>query len=179
EDGATILAFTASGLKKLGLLSGETSVLNSFPSAFTHGMAAPWRSRVLGDEGANAPENWLWGGPQNPADAAILIFADSKVAIQTARALESANWERNGGAIIHHVETKPPFPPRVHDVPQDLRAAVPYFRETPTIEPFGFADGISQPLIKGTRKWYEDQNELHSVEAGEMILGYPDNRGYF
>jgi cytochrome P450/deferrochelatase/peroxidase EfeB len=179
EDRATILAFTATGLRKLGLLTDETSVGNSFPSAFTHGMTAPWRSRVLGDEGENAPENWLWGGPQNPADAAILLFANSPEAIEAARTLEAANLERNGGAIVQHIETKLTFPPRLHDVPQDLRAAVPYFRETPTVEPFGFADGISQPLIRGTRKWYEDRNDLHSVEAGEMILGYPDNRGYF
>ncbi|MBI4725218.1 MAG: cytochrome P450 [Rhodomicrobium sp.] len=178
-DRAAILAFTASGLGKLGLHAGETSVLNSFPTAFTHGMAVPWRSRVLGDEGPNAPENWLWGGPGNPADAAIILYASDKDKLEAARALELANLERTGGSLVYRVEMKLTLPPGTSDVPQDLRAAVPYFRETPTIEPFGFADGISQPLIKGTRKWYEDQNELHGVEAGEMILGYPDNRGYF
>ena len=175
---ATILAFTATGLEKLGFQSGDTSVMNSFPAAFTHGMAAPWRSRVLGDEGPNAPENWIWGGPSNSVDAAILLYARTKEQLEEARARELANLERAGGSLVHRVETRLTLPSHMEGT-QELRTAVPYFRETPTIEPFGFADGISQPLIKGTRKWYEDHNELHTVEAGEMILGYPDNRGYF
>jgi Dyp-type peroxidase family len=179
KERAVLLALTATGFQKLGLMSAETGVMNSFPAAFTHGMHAPWRSRVLGDEGPNAPQNWLWGGPQNPADAAIIIYAATQEGLQAARAIELSNLERTGGTLLHRIETKLTFPPHLDGVPQDLRAAVPYFRETPTIEPFGFADGISQPLIRGTRKWYEDQNELHSVEAGEMILGYHDNRGYF
>jgi cytochrome P450/deferrochelatase/peroxidase EfeB len=176
---ATFLAFTCSGLEKLGLWQGETSVLNSFPSAFTHGMTSPWRSRLLGDEGPNAPENWVWGGPHNAVDAAIILYAADKQGLEKARALELGNLERMGGRLIHRVETKLSFPPRLNTIPQDLKAVVPYLRETPSIEPFGFADGISQPLIRGTRKWYEDPSELHGVEAGEMILGYPDNRGFF
>jgi cytochrome P450/deferrochelatase/peroxidase EfeB len=178
-DRATVLAFTASGLEKLGLWSGETGVLNSFPPAFIHGMASPWRSRLLGDEGPNAPENWLWGGPSNTVDAAVVLYAYSEEGLNAARVLELANLERTGGALVYRVETKLSFPGRRTDAPQGLNDAVPYFRETPSVEPFGFADGISQPLIKGTRKWYEDPSELHGVEAGEMILGYPDNRDYF
>jgi deferrochelatase/peroxidase EfeB len=178
-DRATFLAFTATGLQKLGLWSGETSVQNSFPPAFTHGMTAGWRSRLLGDEGPNAPGNWIWGGTQNPADVAIVLYADSKKALESARKSELQNLERNGGRLVHRVQTRLTFPSPQQSVAQDLKAAVPYFRETPTIEPFGFADGISQPLIKRTRKWYESPNDLHGVEAGEMILGYPDNRDYY
>ncbi len=177
-DRAAALALTATGLQKLGLWSGETSVLNSFPAAFTHGMAAPWRSRVLGDEDANAPEKWVWGGPGSAVDAAIVLYASTNEDLGTARALELANLERTGGALVQRIETKLTFP-KLSDAPQDLKAAIPYFRDRPSLEPFGFADGISQPLIKGTRKWYEGQSDLHGVEPGEMILGYPDNRGYF
>jgi hypothetical protein len=45
-------------------------------------------------------------------------------------------------------------------------------------EPFGFVDGISQPVIKGTHKALRGADPNHLVEAGEFILGYPDNRGY-
>jgi cytochrome P450/deferrochelatase/peroxidase EfeB len=176
---AAFLALTASGLRKLGLWSGETSVLNSFPSAFVHGMNSPWRSRLLGDIGPSDPSEWLWGGPQNSADAAIVLYADTGERLEAARSYELRNLERYGGRLLHRLETKLSFPSRLAGVSEDLRTAVPYFRETPSNEPFGFADGISQPLIKGTRKWYEDQNELHGVEAGEMILGYPDNRGFY
>lgn len=176
---ATFLAFTATGLSKLGLWSDETSVINSFPPAFTHGMAAPWRARVLGDEGSNAPDEWIWGGAEKAADAAIILYANNKQTLEKARESELANLARHGGRLVHNVQTRLTFPAQFENVPQDLKAAVPYFRETPSIEPFGFADGISQPLIKGTRKWYESPSELHGVEPGEMILGYPDNRGYY
>ncbi len=175
-DRATVLALTSTGLQKLGLLSGETGMLNSFPAAFTHGMAAPWRSRVLGDVGANAPESWLWGGPANAVDAAIILYASNQAGLDAARALELANLELNGGALVHRIETKLTFPPLPLDGAQD---AARYSGDRPSLEPFGFADGISQPLIKGTRKWYEGPSDLHGVEPGELILGYPDNRGYF
>jgi deferrochelatase/peroxidase EfeB len=44
-------------------------------------------------------------------------------------------------------------------------------------EPFGFADGISQPVIRGTYKGLKAADSIHLVEPGEFILGYPDNRG--
>jgi deferrochelatase/peroxidase EfeB len=45
-------------------------------------------------------------------------------------------------------------------------------------EPFGFLDGISQPVIRGTYKSLRNADPIHIVEPGEMVLGYPDNRGY-
>ncbi len=45
-------------------------------------------------------------------------------------------------------------------------------------EPFGFTDGVSQPVIRGTYKSLRNADPIHIVEPGEMILGYPDNRGY-
>jgi Dyp-type peroxidase family len=50
-------------------------------------------------------------------------------------------------------------------------------------EPFGYADGISQPIIAGTdrdKKTRRDnarEHALHSIKAGEFILGYPDGTG--
>src|SRR5262249_27866388 len=45
--------------------------------------------------------------------------------------------------------------------------------------PFGFRDGISQPIIRGSRRFYNGANPIHVVAAGEFILGYRDNRGFF
>ena len=45
------------------------------------------------------------------------------------------------------------------------------------LEPFGFVDGVSQPVIRGTYKGLRDADPIHLVEPGEFILGYPDNRG--
>jgi Dyp-type peroxidase family len=52
------------------------------------------------------------------------------------------------------------------------------FAPHPT-EPFGFADGISQPAIRGTRPARSKPNQNDIVEAGELVLGYPDNIGRF
>ena len=47
-------------------------------------------------------------------------------------------------------------------------------------EPFGFADGISQPIIEGTYPAHRaPKSSIHRVEPGEFILGYRDNRGFF
>ena len=39
--------------------------------------------------------------------------------------------------------------------------------ETFAQEPFGFADGISQPIMKGTRRWMRQSDDIHVVEPGE------------
>ena len=45
-------------------------------------------------------------------------------------------------------------------------------------EAFGFADGMSQPVIRGTKRWMREADKIHTVEPGEFLLGYPDNRGF-
>src|SRR6202047_4345775 len=50
------LAFTWSGLRALGL---PEESLATFPEAFRQGMAA--RADILGDTGANHPDNWVGG----------------------------------------------------------------------------------------------------------------------
>jgi deferrochelatase/peroxidase EfeB len=47
----------------------------------------------------------------------------------------------------------------------------------PVKEPFGVADGISQPVIRGTWQSYRSNDPIHVVEPGEFVIGYPDNRG--
>ena len=44
-------------------------------------------------------------------------------------------------------------------------------------EPFGFVDGISQPVIAGTYKAMRNPDPIHLVQPGEFVLGYPDNNG--
>ena len=63
-ESALNVAFTASGLTRLGL---GPDVMNQFSNEFTAGMTTPHRRRMFGDVGASAPETWLWGGPATPA----------------------------------------------------------------------------------------------------------------
>lgn len=41
---------------------------------------------------------------------------------------------------------------------------------------FGFADGISQPRIRGLRPYRLINDDQHILAPGEFVLGYPDNR---
>lgn len=153
ERWTLVLGLSATGLAKLGL--GE-QVLASFPTAFQHGMAAPWRARALGDVGPNAPETWSWGGPEDAADALLNVYArtDSIVGEETRR--------------------------RMGELPDGTKVLDILLTELPagdelTREPFGFNDGVSQPIVRGSRRWALAQNPLHVVEPGEMVLGYEDN----
>jgi deferrochelatase/peroxidase EfeB len=147
------LALGASGLAALGL---PEEGLRTFPPAFLDGMTDPRRSRILGDVGASAPESWWWG--QAPPDAAVVVYAQTESAFAEIRSTLAAVGERHGAELVHEVEMK-------------------VFDRADNFEPFGFADGGSQPVIRGTYKGQKNGDPLHLVEPGEFILGYPDNRG--
>ena len=153
RDSTLVVGLSESGLRKLGL---DEEALSTFPIAFQHGMAKPWRARALGDVGANAPEKWTWGGPGNEADAVLNLYAVSEEILdrETGRRKEQSC----GVKVIQEIVLK--------KVPA---------RDEPILEPFGFTDGVSQPIVRGARKWVIARNEIHVVEPGEMILGYKDN----
>src|SRR5947208_311214 len=64
------VAFTWNGMRALGL---DETALSSFPEEFKQGMAA--RAAVLGDMGANAPENWVDGTATPDLHAIAILFA--------------------------------------------------------------------------------------------------------
>jgi len=45
-------------------------------------------------------------------------------------------------------------------------------------EHFGFRDGISQPILEGTRMARERPDSHHIVKLGEILVGHPDNGGF-
>ncbi len=153
---AAVLALTAAGLLRLGLPEDE---LAAFPTAFQSGMTGPGRSRVLGDVGVNAPENWQWGhagaADGKPECHAILIlYGASADDVTASRAPGGAALAKAGGKVITHIV-----------LPERARAG------GYTTEPFGFADGISQPIIRGTpRAAGLGQDKI--CPAGAFILGY-------
>jgi deferrochelatase/peroxidase EfeB len=164
KQGAVILALAAPSLPKLGLQ--HDSIL-TFPQAFLDGMCAPWRSRILGDEYANSPDNWKWGNPEKPVDGLLLLYAASQADLDT---LESQM--RKCLSSLGHTPTV-----QVRFVPLPDKN-VPVASPAPDVEPFGFVDGVSQPIIRGTYKALRGADPIHIVEPGEFILGYPDNSGY-
>ncbi|MEO8538654.1 MAG: peroxidase [bacterium] len=150
REAAVQLALTHAGLETLGLAA---TTLAGFSHEFREGMTTPHRQRVLGDLDGNAPESWRWGGPANPVPHALLMLYTANE-VQMAGALDAAT-ERLGTAGIRVLVTLD-----TTDIGE--------------VEPFGFRDGISQPVPEGFGR--EGRKE-DTVKAGEFVLGYPNEYG--
>ncbi|WGW02917.1 Dyp-type peroxidase [Tropicibacter oceani] len=150
------IALTAPGLKTL-LADGYIG--ESYDHSFTGGMVAPERSRILGDVEANAPDHWDWGG-QNEVHGILMSFAPTRDEAETR--LMDCLCANNGADCLYKLFGK---------------------LETDNREPFGFKDGVSQPILDGTprQKRLAQTNpkeaSLMVVPPGELILGYPDGTG--
>jgi len=150
---AAIVALSPSGLLKSGFpLGADDGPSTEFPSAFNLGMAS--RNKVLGDLEPDIA-NWRWS---DSADAMLIVFGTSREATDqcVARHLEALG----AGAALH----------RVRLTPTDKGLGY---------EPFGFRDGISQPVIKGTRRHAKGAPDRDLLEAGEFLLGYRNSGGYY
>ena len=148
------VALGANALPKLGL---PEECVKGFAPAFLEGMHIEGRNRILGDTGVNGPEHWQWG--REPYDLALLVYGYNRGA---AGALERR--------IAELAEANAMAPPHRIDLEQTKK---------PAIEPFGFVDGISQPIIRGSYQSYRKNDPIHLVEPGEFVIGYPDNRANF
>ena len=149
---AVNIAFTHAGL---GALELDEPTLKSFPPELIEGMTTPHRQRILGDVDDNAPDHWIWGGPNTAAfHAALFIYAN------TPETLEAAY--RNARAAFG-----------VHGITQIKRLDTCRGSER---EHFGFKDGISQPFVEGLPKRDLPTN---TVPAGEFFLGYKNAYGQF
>jgi len=150
---ALTLALGARALARLGL---PAESLETFPFAFLEGMTSKARARILGDDRGNAGETWSWGYPRQP-DASLLVYGKTQDAVDELEAELRRIAQQSGMAAPYSIPLK--------EIPDDKKEA------------FGFIDGISQPVIRGTYKGLRNADPIHLVEPGEFILGYPDNRG--
>jgi deferrochelatase/peroxidase EfeB len=152
------IAFSAPGLHELGVPDAVTS---AFAPEFVAGLGTdPNRARRLGDVGANDPVHWLWGGPSKPIPhVLVMVYAMPGRLDARCRALEN-HWA----------------------------VAFELMRWLPTtdmggVEPFGFADGVSQPEIDWSRERpAEDHDSLayrNVASLGEFLLGYPNEYGRY
>jgi Dyp-type peroxidase family len=149
-DVAVQVAFTASGLRRLGL---PERVVAGFAAEFVEGITDANRSRFLGDVGESDPRHWAWGGPDGPpADGLLMLYAADPDLLGRRQAELGRQLAR---ADIRETTELPT-------------------RELGDTEPFGFHDGISQPIIAGLPGATQAQR---IVSAGEFVLGYPNARG--
>ena len=151
-DRSLNVAFTSNGLQKLGV---APELLGMFSEEFISGMTAPHRQRILGDAGANAPEQWSWGGPETrPVDVLLMLYARDEPDLAALYAAQIGRLAAGGLIEVKRLDT-------VHLLDR---------------EHFGFRDGVSQPFVEGLSKTGPQAN---TVRAGEFILGYANEYGLY
>src|SRR3954453_14072910 len=122
------VAFTWNGLRALGV---DEASLATFPDEFREGMAA--RAQMLGDSGANHPDNWLGGLASPDLHAIVILFARNAAEHAHSQAEHEKLVARCDGVKVLaalDVAATPPF-----DYAHDH---------------FGYRDRLSQPVIEGS-----------------------------
>ena len=160
------LGISHAGLAALGLVDDDD---RPFPSAFRTGMADPSRRALLGDDPAMA---WHWGDAAAQGEAVHLLMShfwaeDAQPAVWLDPQAIAAR-----GLRVHVVPTCPAY----IDPPSEKNPG--------SREPFGFRDGLSQPVPRGIA-WSHAEVEARrragkalfadrEVALGEFVLGHPN-----
>jgi len=148
------VAFTAPGLRALGV---PEPVIAGFSLAFRFGMTQESRARQLGDVGSNASEYWQWGGPASEVHLVVMFFARPDTFDAFVQGITDDAWD-DAFSEVHWLKTE----------------------NLDGVEPFGFADGISEPQLD----WEQQRQAPHTefsygnlVALGEFLLGYHNEYG--
>ncbi|HEY0397162.1 MAG TPA: hypothetical protein VGF00_02160, partial [Acidimicrobiia bacterium] len=162
------VALSWDGLRRLGL---PDDALATFPRPLQEGMVTPHRSLILGDHGDSDPSRWRFGGPGSDDGAGggigvlVMLFARTAAALETEYSARRSTWKASGALV----EVGDPIDGHLMD----------------GREHFGFADGLSQPIVRG---WPSRRTSIRppappvsdrftEVAPGEILLGYRDNFG--
>ncbi len=148
---ATQVALSATGLRAIGL---PDAVVGGFSLEFQAGIAAPQRSRFLGDNLGR----WTWGMPGGPrVDVLVCTYARTSEELHAEVAKVDAAAAEGGGSDAKRLETRTLSP----------------------TEPFGFLDGISDPFVPelASRAQVANPPAAQPVPLGEFVLGYRDIYG--
>jgi Dyp-type peroxidase family len=152
------VAITIGGLGRLGL---PASAANAFAPEFVDGLVTANRSRQLGDTGSSAPANWAWGGPgSDPVDLVLMLYSRDPAGLDALYRSQAAGFTAGGVAQLAKLDTS------------DLGV----------VEPFGFRDGVSQPVVDGfpgSLPLGPPGPGSTPVRMGEFILGYTNEYGLY
>jgi deferrochelatase/peroxidase EfeB len=160
---ALVVGLSAKALERLGL---PTDAVETFPLAFKQGLGTEDRARALGDTDGNDPGKWEWGAQGSDADMLVLAYCRTKQDLEHAKATIKCAVEGDGHAVAFQQALT-----MLRDRSSEASCGVG------SSEPFGFTDGISQPIIRGAPQRNRGHHDNDVVEPGELILGYPDNLG--
>ena len=154
-DTALQIALSGDGMRALGVAD---TIVDAFAAEFVTGMANDAnRARRLGDIGSNDPSRWQWGASARTPHVLALLYALPGKLAGFQNAIEAqcaAGFEKMDCLTTSDLDG---------------------------IEPFGFMDGISQPLVDWQRKRpaqvaeRKDDSNLSCI--GEYLLGYPNEYG--
>lgn len=148
------IGFTSKGLIALGYNNEEN--MHTFSREFREGMVSAHRQRLLGDFDSSDPSKWRWGGPNNEqVDLILIVFGKNEAVTQNYFQYLKQEFEP-GLSVVHILDGRP--------LPKDR-------------EHFGFRDGISQPVIKGSGVAAAGNND--DINAGEFVLGYKNEYGVY
>lgn len=152
------IAITSAGLRALGV---EEDIVEAFSPEFIAGMGSDAaRARRLGDLGPSDSLFWQWGGtPETMPHLMVMLYA-------VPGALDDWIGEAMSGGE------------------QGLeQLGCLTTSDLDGIEPFGFADGISEPTIDWERARPVRDEELSDYTnrscLGEYLLGYPNEYGEY
>jgi Dyp-type peroxidase family len=148
------VAFTAPGLEAFGV---PIPVIAGFSHEFRGGMAQESRARQLGDVGNNVPSKWWWGNKGREPHAVIMFFAERDQFDSFVQSTKGNSW----ADAFEEVKTLD-----TSNLDGD--------------EPFGFADGISQPQIDWEQQRQTPCTQLgytNVVALGEFLLGHRNEYG--
>ena len=160
---ALAIAFSHAGLMKLGC---EDAPAHPFPTPFCSGMGSELREKLLND----GPREWRWSDVEGGLDRQpvhILVAQWSLRDTTTKMPVPDPNVFQ-----VNVVENDPcSFKKLPGDPKERLR------------EPFGFRDGIAQPVIPGLRdvdseidtaamRHADRLDDDRVVSPGEFVLGY-------
>ena len=128
---------------------------DGFAPAFTLGMQHPSRKALLKD-----PQDMDWGNDRDNDDtlASLFLYAHNQEAYEVLKKTILADTQ----CRVKEIRFKDEKP-----------------KKGPRREPFGFVDGVSNPILKGSKRAVSFPGSIHLINPGEIILGYKDNRGYF
>ncbi len=168
---AVFLACSAAGMAKFPTPnSGYADLSETFPPAFRLGMAR--RGRILGDMDKTHAKLWRWSDDTSkttptptPAEAVLLVYAESPEDLASVVQIHSALLANHGGRVLQQTDCAP--------------ARIKHGEDQHDFEHFGYRDGISQPVIRGTTRFSQSVPTRDVVEPGEFIIGYVNGQGYF